>query len=219
MNYLRRLLAAAPPALLAAVSALVFAEPAAAHHPMGGAIVSTFGEGLLSGLGHPVIGLDHLAFVVGVGLIAATLGRPLLAPLAFVGATILGVAAHLLLLDLPLVEPLIALSVAAIGLALIYGNRLASGIALGLFGVSGLFHGYAYGESIVGAETTPLVAYFIGFSAIQYAIAAGVALAALRFGSAKTTATGAALPAGLRIAGGVVAGIGLVFLRDSALPF
>lgn len=142
-----------------------------------------------------------------------------MAPLAFVGATILGVAAHLLLLDLPLVEPLIALSVAAIGLALIYGNRLASGIALGLFGVSGLFHGYAYGESIVGAETTPLVAYFIGFSAIQYAIAAGVALAALRFGSAKTTATGAALPAGLRIAGGVVAGIGLVFLRDSALPF
>ncbi len=201
-------------ALLTLGAAVTVAGPAFAHHPMGGAIVSTFGEGLLSGLGHPVIGLDHLAFIIGVGLVAATLGRPLLAPLAFVGATVLGVVAHLALLDLPLVEPLIALSVAAIGAALVYGKRIAAGAALGLFGVAGLFHGYAYGESIVGAETTPLAAYFIGFAAIQYALAAGVALVTARNATGRE-----ALPVGLRIAGGVVAGVGLVFLRDSVLPF
>ncbi len=30
-----------------------------------------------------------------------------------------------------------------------------------LFGVAGVFHGYAYGESIVEAETAPLSAYVI----------------------------------------------------------
>ena len=28
-------------------------------------------HGLLSGIGHPIIGFDHLAFVIAVGLIAA----------------------------------------------------------------------------------------------------------------------------------------------------
>ena len=32
-----------------------------AHHVMGGRMPATFTEGILSGLGHPIIGLDHLA--------------------------------------------------------------------------------------------------------------------------------------------------------------
>jgi urease accessory protein len=39
--------------------------------------------------------------------------------------------------------------------------------------VAGALHGYAYGESIVGAETGQLAAYIVGFAAIQYAIAVG----------------------------------------------
>ena len=38
-----------------AVATFVLAEPAFAHHVMGGRQAATFGEGLLSGLGHPVI--------------------------------------------------------------------------------------------------------------------------------------------------------------------
>ena len=50
------------------LAALFFAaEPALAHHVMGGRMPATFGQGFLSGLGHPVIGLDHLAAVVAVG--------------------------------------------------------------------------------------------------------------------------------------------------------
>ena len=43
---------------------IVAGVPAEAHHVMGGRMPSTFMEGLLSGLGHPVVGLDHLAFIV-----------------------------------------------------------------------------------------------------------------------------------------------------------
>ena len=45
--------------------------PAFAHHVMGGKTPSTFREGILSGLGHPVIGIDHFAAVVAVGCLAA----------------------------------------------------------------------------------------------------------------------------------------------------
>jgi hypothetical protein len=53
------------------LGAMLLATPASAHHAMGGATPSNLWEGLLSGLAHPVIGLDHLAFVIAAGLIAA----------------------------------------------------------------------------------------------------------------------------------------------------
>jgi len=49
----------------------MIAEPAWAHHVMGGKLPQTFLQGLLSGFGHPVIGIDHLAAIVGVGILAA----------------------------------------------------------------------------------------------------------------------------------------------------
>ncbi len=58
---------------------VVAAGPALAHHPMGGVTPATFADGLLSGLGHPVIGLDHFAAVIAVGALAVRAprrGRP-----------------------------------------------------------------------------------------------------------------------------------------------
>jgi urease accessory protein len=74
---------------------------------------------------------------------------------------------------LPWSETAVAVTVAAA--ALVVGMRVTGpiGILAVLFLASGLFHGYAYGESIVGAETAPLAAYVLGFGAIQYCIAAG----------------------------------------------
>src|SRR5262249_62342369 len=54
-----------------AALALAMAEPAAAHHVMGGVMPTTAMQGLMSGLGHPVIGLDHFAAVVAVGCLSA----------------------------------------------------------------------------------------------------------------------------------------------------
>ena len=65
-------------------SLLVVASPAAAHHPLGGGVPSNFFEGFLSGLAHPVIGFDHLAFIVAIGLVAALKPQGWLMPIAFV---------------------------------------------------------------------------------------------------------------------------------------
>ena len=187
---------------------------ATAHHPMGGATPSTIMEGLLSGFGHPIIGLDHFAFVIGVGLVALLLGRRFTLPLAFVVATIGGVVVHLASLSLPAAETVIAISVLLVGGFVVGGVRLPTIVFAGLFAVAGLFHGFAYGEAIFGAETTPLLAYFLGFAMIQYAIAVGVgyALQGLADLTERTMANA-------RIAGGVVAGVGLVFVADALIPF
>jgi len=188
---------------LAGLVPLLAAAGAEAHHAMGGSLPGSFGEGLLSGLGHPVIGLDHLAFVVAAGIVAGVCGRGLWLPVVFAAASLGGVLLHLQELDLPLAEALIALSVAAAGLVLAAARAdLGRGIVAAGFALAGLLHGYAYGESIVGAEPTPLAAYLLGLAAVQSAI--GIAVARLIAGRAWQ-------PAGLapRLAGAAVFGIGL----------
>lgn len=50
--------------------ALALTKPAFAHHPLGGKLPANFFEGIISGFGHPIVGLDHLVFVIASGLIA-----------------------------------------------------------------------------------------------------------------------------------------------------
>src|SRR3569833_574958 len=87
------------------------AEPALAHHVMGGRMPATFGEGFLSGLGHPVIGLAHFAAVVAVGCLAAALRAGFTLALGCGAAIMLGVAALLGATTVPGAELLVALTV------------------------------------------------------------------------------------------------------------
>lgn len=177
---------------LSATAALA-AGPALAHHVMDGALPATFAQGLLSGLAHPVIGPDHLAAVAAAGLLAAAAGATPLLPLAFVVASLAGVGLHLALFDLPLSETLVALSVVALGLALL-ARRLPPrriGVLLpAAFAAVGVVHGYAYGESIVGAVPTPLYAYLLGLALVQGAVATAA------FSAAKLAARAGEAPAG-----------------------
>ncbi len=200
--------------ITAALGMIGSITPALAHHPMGGVTPRTFTEGLLSGIGHPIIGLDHFAFVIGVGLLALILGRRFTLPLAFIGATIAGVAVHLASIGLPAVETVIALSVVLVGALVVSGSKLPALVLASLFATAGLFHGFAYGEAIFGAETTPLLAYLFGFAAIQYALAVGVGFAIQGFADLTERAM-----TKIRIAGGVVAGVGLVFVTEAFMPF
>src|SRR5262245_36870463 len=155
---------------------LLAAAPASAHHVMGGRMPSTFIEGLLSGLGHPVIGLDHLAFLVAIGIAVGIAGLNLLLPVVFVAAMALGVVMHLAGFALPGAEFLVAASVVVAGLLLALGRALPVTAWGALFAIAGLFHGYALGESIYGADRAALGAYLLGLVVIQSALAVGVAL-------------------------------------------
>lgn len=185
---------------------------------MGGATPSTLGEGLLSGLGHPIIGIDHLAFVVAVGLAAAFTPRSWLSPLAFVGATLLGCLLLLGGVVLPIVEFVISASVVLVGAAILSGRAIQAWVYAVLFAIAGLFHGFAYGEAIIGAETGTVLAYLVGFAAVQYAIALAVAYgvrALVREAGPAGARQGLWNAVGPRLAGAVVAGVGLAFFLEA----
>ncbi len=194
--------------------ATVFSTSALAHHPMGGETPATFSQGLLSGIGHPIIGFDHLAFIVAVGIAAVLIGSRFLSPLAFIAATLAGTALHLASVSLPAVELMVALSLVVLGVVVFMGRKLPIAAVAGIFAVAGLFHGFAYGEAIFGAEATPLFAYLLGFGATQYAIAV-IAGSAIVVMMGKAQEWSANIPA--RVAGGVVAGAGALLVSEHAL--
>jgi urease accessory protein len=118
------------------------------------------------GLGHDYRA-DHFAAVVAVGCLAAAhRAAPALA-IGFVLAMIAGVALHLHGTSIPGAEILVALSVIVLGAMLLRRRQMPASAALVLFALAGLLHGYALGESIYGAEPTPLYAYLLGLAVIQ----------------------------------------------------
>ncbi|MBW4482049.1 MAG: HupE/UreJ family protein [Tildeniella torsiva UHER 1998/13D] len=196
--------------LLAVVGLLGIAVPAYAHHPSGGGISTTFLEGFLSGLGHPVIGFDHLIFVISVGLLASAVARGYWIPVAFVLTALVGTGLHVMLVSLPLVEVLISASVLVFGLLLAKLEKPNTAIMAVLAGAAGLFHGYAYGEAIIGATAVPLAAYLIGFTFIQ----AIVALTAYRV-AGLVKGSSVERPDFLRFAGCIAIGSGMAFMAAS----
>ncbi len=198
--------------LVALLALPLFAASALAHHPLGGATPATFAEGFLSGIGHPILGFDHLAFVIAVGLIAASLPARLAAllPLAYLGAMAAGLLLHVAGVMLPAAEWVISISVVILGFLVARGRGLALTTLGGLFAVAGLFHGFAFAEAIIGAEQTPIVAYVISLAGTQYLIALGAFFVARMLGSGSIESS----PVGVRVAGGVIAGVGLTFFLE-----
>ena len=197
-------------ALLSGLGTALLAAPALAHHPLGGAPPETFAHGLLSGIGHPMIGFDHLAFVIAVGIAAALAGRQLLGPAAFIAATLAGVFFHVGGIVLPAAELVIAASVAFLGFTILSGRSLGVPAALGSFAIAGIFHGWAYGAAIVGAEASVLGSYLLGLGLVQFTIAAGAGYLVNQIWQAAS-----ATDLRPRLAGAVVAGIGLTFLIEN----
>ena len=189
---------------------IIVIPSALAHHPLDGAIPSNFFEGFMSGLAHPIIGLDHFAFVIAVGLLAVFRKKlGLIIPVSFCLATALGTTIHLASIDLPAPELIIAISVLTMGIALALENQVNLGLITLLSAIAGIFHGYAYGEAIVGAEMTPLAAYLLGFVGIQLVISA----IAFYFGTSITKKSSL----NLRFFGFLIAGIGITFLSNNLL--
>lgn len=194
-------------AVTTGVSLLLLAYPAMAHHAMGGKMPSNFFGGFTAGIAHPLIGPDHFAFIVSVGLLAAIKRRGILIPIAFVLSAMLGTGLHLVGLDFPGVELFVSGSVLLFGTLLVMKHSPKTTVVVVLAAVAGMFHGYAYGEAIFGAEMTPLLAYLIGFTIIQLIVAASA------FWISKTFLQRSQHPS-LRSVGLVICGIGLAFVSS-----
>jgi urease accessory protein len=197
-------------ATLVGAGLVASAGAASAHHLMGGKTPSTFADGILSGVGHPIIGPDHLAFLVALG-IAVGVGRlSLVTPFLFLLAMACGVAAHVAAVNIPAAELIVAVSVLTAGVLIALDWNIPSAAWAAIFGIAGFFHGYAYGESIYGAEPTPLAAYLVGLVAVQTVLVVGIAL--------TSRAVWTASRLGPRLVGAAICGVGFTVLVGQIIP-
>jgi urease accessory protein len=199
--------------VLLSINLLFNTSPALAHHPTGGKLPVSFGQGFVSGLGHPIIGIDHLTFVIAIGLLAALSSNlGMMIPTAFVIATAVGTGIHLQSINLPAPELIISASVLLIGIFLAQKNQVNWSLLAVISAIAGIFHGYAYGESIVGAETSALGAYLLGFCLIQL----GIAAIAFYLGKRVLNQPNKSI-LWLRFVGFTVCGVGFTFLSNIVL--
>lgn len=184
----------APAAAAGLALSLLSALPAGAHGLAAG--------GLGAGASHPLLGLDHLLLVLGVGGAAALSGPSVL--LVALGAAVLGSLFGAFGGSLPAAELLAALSVSGLGLALLAGQRrhnssgptlltlvLAAGVSV---------HAMLHGQEASGPAAEQL-GWWLG------AGLASAAVASLSFGLLRQLDRrwGTAFAAALALAGGVLA--------------
>jgi urease accessory protein len=157
---------------------------------------------------HPLLGWDHVAAMVAVGLWGAFLGAPAIwvLPVAFPLVMALGGALGAAGVPLPGIETGIAGSALVIGLAVALAAQPPLWVAAVIVAAFAVFHGHAHGTEMPQAAN-PLT-YAAGF-----VIATGLLhLAGIAFGLL------AARPAGritVRAAGGVIALGGIGFLTGA----
>lgn len=135
-------------------------SPAHAHHPfgMGDSTALSALQGLLSGIGHPLLGPDHMLFLLAIAFIGLQRPRTWVIPLLAAG---LGGSVLSQFIALPdavalWAEAMVSLSLvveALMALTVTSTSWLLLLVAL---------HGFLLGSTIVGAEPTPLLTYFLG---------------------------------------------------------
>ena len=179
---------------------LWLAWPAAAFaHTRGGEAL-----GFLSGLQHPVSGLDHVLAMIAVGLWGAQLGAPAvwLLPVTFPMVMAFGGTLGLLGVKPPGIEVGIALSAIGLGAAVLFEARPKLWMAAALVGFFAIFHGHAHGTELPAGANGVL--YSIGFvMATGLLHATGIGIGLIHRWPAGQLA--------LRVAGAAVALAGLAF--------
>lgn len=140
---------------LATLAFLATGLPAEAHHAMEAlSLKPTALNGLLSGLLHPVLGPDHLLFLLALSLVGLRHRAGWMLGLLAVG--LMGSALGLLLPGLPGAEVLVALSLVLV--ALVLAERLPRPWLLPAFAL----HGYVLSAAVIGWTAMPVAAYLLG---------------------------------------------------------
>lgn len=198
---------------LLTIAAWLAATPVLAHHPLDGKPVETFAQGLLSGVGHPFLGYDHLFFIALVGIAAVFTTRRFLTPLAYIATMLCGCVLAALGHALPLGELMAALSLLLLGGIMLTGYHLDTGKAMGIFALFGLFHGSAFGSFLAAQESQAgivvLIGYLLGLGFTQYLIALAASWICRQGWNVRVP--GAIQP---RLAAALVAGVGLLLTLE-----
>jgi urease accessory protein len=179
--------------------AVLWAYPALAHVQQGEA------AGFVTGLLHPVSGLDHVLAMVAVGLWGAQLGSPAiwLLPVCFPIVMAFGGMLGLMGVHLPGIEIGIAASGILLGAAVMVEFRPPLAVAAALVAFFAIFHGHAHGTELPPGQSALL--YSMGFVLATGCLhAAGIGI-----GEVRRRPWGRSL---LRAAGAVVAVGGTIFM-------
>ena len=168
---------------------LLSALPAGAHGVATG--------GLVAGASHPLLGIDHLLLLLGVGGAAALAGPAMLlvALAGAVGGSLFGAFGG----SLPAAEVLAALAVSALGVALLVRRRqspllavvLAAGVAI---------HAMLHGQEATGTAAS-LLGWWCGAALASTAVVTASFLTLRHLGPSWTLR----LAAGLGLTGGLLA--------------
>jgi len=180
--------------LAAALATL--AGPALAHTGHGEA------NGFLHGLGHPILGADHLLAMLAVGLWSGFVlpNRFWAGAVAFMAAMVVGAGLSWAGVGFPAVETVIVASVVAFGVLTLVSRRgqagWITGLSLAAIAVFASAHGHAHATEAEGNAVAYLAGFLISTAAlhlggvgiaravasrrvVQQAMGAGIALSGL----------------------------------------
>ncbi|WP_425045523.1 HupE/UreJ family protein [Primorskyibacter sp. S87] len=182
---------------------LMINGPAMAHTGEG------YGGGFVAGFTHPILGWDHVAAMVAVGLWGAFLGAPAIwiLPVVFPLVMAFGAVAGIVGIPVPAVETGIALSAVVLGLMIVFAVKPPIWVSAVLVGAFAIFHGYAHGTEL--PATVNAFAYAVGF-----VISTGLLhLIGIAFGLLVKWPAGRVA---VRGAGGLISLAGVAFLTGMA---
>lgn len=182
---------------------LAFTSAGALGHEAGG-----IAGGFFNGFVHPLLGWDHVAAMVAVGLWGAFLGSPAiwLLPVVFPMVMAMGGALGVMGVPIPGVEAGVAASAIILGAMVALAVRPPLWVAALLVGAFAIFHGHAHGTEL--PEAANPLAYSLGF-----VIATGLLhLGGIAFGLLVRWPAGRLL---VRSGGGLIAAAGVGFLSGA----
>jgi len=188
----------------AALAILLFTTAGAAYAHAASGLAGGFASGFM----HPILGWDHVAAMVAVGLWGAFLGRPaiLILPIVFPMVMAVGGALGVAGVPIPAVETGIAASAIVLGAMVALAMRPHIAIAAVIVGAFAIFHGHAHGTEL--PHSANAISYSLGF-----VIATGLLhLLGIGFGLLVRWPLG---KVAVRAGGGIIALAGLGFLSGA----
>lgn len=141
-----------------------------AHHFIDGQTPKTLFEGFISGIAHPVLGFDHLIFLIFISLIIFLIFKKFFFICFFIILTIIGSFFSILNLSLPILELSIIISIFILGFYFFFYKYIPNLIFIFSFILFGFIHGSGYGKSIIESLISVQLSYIIGFTLVQFIV-------------------------------------------------